>query len=110
MLRLGLVIVALLAISPRATAHDFYLSPSAHVIEPGGTVSIFMYVGTDKELDELPRSDRRVKAFDAHPASGAVLPVPGKHGSSPAGTIKLTEPGLTMIAFRSSYTDIELDA
>nr|MBA3502588.1 DUF4198 domain-containing protein [Deltaproteobacteria bacterium] len=106
-MRFGLVVAALLVAWP-AHSHDFFLAPSAHRIAVGDTVSVVMRVGSELEMDELPRSNRRIVRFEAHLGS-KVLTVEGKHGESPAGRIAFDEAGVATIVYQSSHTDIELD-
>lgn len=110
-MRLGLAVfgVALLAsVRTPVLAHDFFLAPSVHRIDKGSPVTIVMYVGSEAEMDELPRNNRRIVRFEAHHGS-KVQPVEGKHGESPAGRIAFDEPGVATIAYQSAHTDIELD-
>ena len=78
-------IVALLASSP-VLAHDFFIAPSIHRVTTGEAVTIVQHVGSETEMDELPRSNRRIVRFEAH-LGDKVQPVEGKHGESPSGRI-----------------------
>ena len=100
--------VALLVSASPALAHDFFLDLSKHSVNTGEAVSITMRVGSDLEMDELPRSDRRIIKFEAH--HDGVRPIPGKHGVSPAGKIAFDKPGVATIVYQSTHTDIELEA
>jgi uncharacterized GH25 family protein len=106
-MRLGLVVALLLAAWP-AHAHDFFLAPSQQRVGVGDPVNIVMRVGSELEMDELPRSNRRIVRFEAH-LGDKVAPVAGKHGESPAGRIAFDTPGVATIVYQSSHTDIELD-
>lgn len=106
-MRFGLVVAALLVAWP-VQAHDFFLAPSAHRIAVGDTLSVVMHVGSEKEMDELPRSNRRIVRFEAH-LGGKVQTVEGKHGESPAGRVAFDEAGVATIVYQSSHTDIELE-
>jgi uncharacterized GH25 family protein len=106
-MRFGLVVAALVVAWP-AHAHDFFLAPSAHRVTVGDPVSVVMRVGSELEMDELPRSNRRIVRFEAH-LGDHVKPVEGKHGESPAGRIAFDAPGVATIVYQSSHTDIELD-
>jgi uncharacterized GH25 family protein len=103
-----IALLATLVICAPAAAHDFFLTPSAHRIAPGDPVTIVMRVGSEKEMDELPRSNRRIVRFEAH-LGGKVQTVEGKHGESPAGRVAFEEAGVATIVYQSSHTDIELD-
>lgn len=107
-MRIALVAHALLAAATPAFAHDFFLDVSKHQVATGEAVSITMRVGSDAEMDELPRSNRRIVRFDALQGA-ATVPVEGKHGESPAGRVAFDTPGVATIVYQSTHTDIELD-
>lgn len=107
-MRHGLAAVVLVALVAPARAHDFFIAPSSHRVAPGEAVSIVMHVGSAKEMDELPRSNRRIVRFDAL-LEDTTHAVAGKHGASPAGRVAFDHAGVATIAFQSSHTDIELD-
>ena len=106
-MRSGIALLALLVAAP-ASAHDFFLEPSSHRIAKGEAVSIVMKVGSTKEMDIIPRSNRRVIKLEGHLGAEHV-PVEGKHGESPAGRVAFENAGVATIVFQSSHTDIELD-
>jgi uncharacterized GH25 family protein len=106
-MRIGIALLVVAAATP-AFAHDFFLAPSSHRVDPGDSVSVVMHVGSDQEMDELPRSNRRVIKFDAITGDD-VRALEGKHGASPAGRVALDKPGVATIVFHSSHTDIELE-
>ena len=106
-MRFRLAVLALVASSP-VLAHDFFIAPSSHRVTTGEVVSIVMHVGSEKEMDELPRSNRRIVRFDALLGDKAQA-VEGKHGESPAGRIAFDDTGVATIVYQSSHTDIELD-
>ena len=102
------IVLAVVAVSAPAVAHDFFIAPSAHRVDAGKAVSIVMHVGSEKEMDELPRSNRRIVRFEGH-LGKSVQPIEGKHGESPAGRIAFDGSGVATIVYLSSHTDIELD-
>lgn len=107
-MRLALALFALLASSP-VLAHDYFLAPSKHRIDRGEPITITMRVGFDKEMDELPRNNRKLVRFDAFIGKDT-QPVEGKHGESPAGRIAFDQSGVATIVFQSTHSDIELEA
>ena len=107
-MRLGSVLVVLALVASPVHAHDFFISPSAHRVDIGKPVSIVMQVGYDKEMDVLPRSNRRIVRFEGLLGT-TVQAVEGKHGESPAGRIAFDSAGVATIIYQSSHTDIELD-
>lgn len=102
------LIAACLLVAAPAAAHDFFLAPVKHRVARGEAVDIKMFVGWEEEMDELPRSNRRIVRFDAS-LGGETKPVEGKHGESPAGHIAFGSPGVATIVYQSSHTDIELE-
>lgn len=102
------LIAACLLLAAPAAAHDFFITPSTHRAGTGA-VSIKMFVGSELEMDELPRSNRRIERFDAHLADTDQV-VEGKHGESPAGHVSFTGTGVATIVYQSSHTEIELEA
>jgi uncharacterized GH25 family protein len=101
------LIAACLLLAAPAAAHDFFLAPAKHRVASGESVAIKMFVGSEEEMDELPRSNRRIVRFDATLGQRSV-PVEGKHGESPAGHIAFDGKGVATIVYQSSHTDIEL--
>ena len=106
-MRSGLVVAALLVAWP-AHAHDFFIAPSSNTVATGEVVSIVQHVGSEKEMDELPRSNRRIVRFESYLGDKSA-PVEGKHGESPSGRVAFDEAGVATIVYQSSHTDIELE-
>ena len=102
------LIAACLLVAAPAAAHDFFLAPSKHRVASGEAVSIKMFVGWEEEIDELPRSNRRIVRFDGYLGASSQA-VEGKHGESPAGRIAFEGKGVATIVYQSSHTGIELE-
>jgi uncharacterized GH25 family protein len=102
------LIAACLLLAAPAAAHDFFLAPAKHQVARGEAISLRMFVGWELEMDELPRSNRRIVRFDGTLGT-TTKPVEGKHGESPAGHIAFDRDGVATIVYQSSHTDIELE-
>ena len=90
-------------------AHDFWIEPSAYQAAVGSKVTIRFRVGEHFRGDPLPRDPRRVVVFKQFGPSSE-KPVPGVGGFDPAGFVTLDEPGLHLIAYRSTSAFLELEA
>jgi uncharacterized GH25 family protein len=84
-----------------ASAHEFWLEPTAFNASAGGPIGIYVCNGSGFEGWSLPRDPRRIEAFVATGPDGA-HPVVGLDGSEPAGIVRLTAPGGYVIAYRSN--------
>lgn len=107
-MRLGIALAVTIAIAAPATGHDFFIEPSAHRVKVGESLTATLWVGAPDELDEIPRSNRRIVRFEAHHGD-KVVPIEGKHGSSPAGTIAFDKPGIAQLVYESTHSYVELE-
>ena len=89
--------------------HDFWIEPSSYQAAVGSKVTIRFRVGEHFRGDPLPRDPRRVVVF-AQFGPSSEKPVPGVEGFDPAGVVTLDEPGLHLIAYRSTSAFLELEA
>jgi len=103
--------LALLAIlSPCfSLAHDFWIEPSTFRPAVGSQVEIHFRVGEGFRGDPVARSQERIVRFVHLSASGA-SPVPGVDGGEPAGAVRVTEPGLQIVGYRSNNARVDLAA
>src|SRR5262245_32992909 len=111
-LRAALLAVTL-AQSMAASAHEFWLEPTAFTTPAGTPIGVFVCNGSGYEGWSLPRDSRRIEEFVAVGADGS-HPVVGMDGSDPAGLVRLTAPGGYVIAFQSNramtvQTDLKFD-
>ena len=91
-----------------ATAHDFWLEPSAFRPAPGAEVAFRLYVGQDfhgNSMIYLP------EVFERYVYAGAdgEKPVPGLPGDDPAGKIRIATPGLITVGYRSTTFSVSFD-
>ena len=89
-------------------AHDFWIEPSSYQVPAGGKVTIRFRVGEHFRGDPLPLDPQRVVVF-SHFGPKTEAPVKGVPGLDPAGVVTLDEPGLHLIAYRSTSSPVTLD-
>jgi uncharacterized GH25 family protein len=89
-------------------AHDFWLEPSAYVLEPGEPLALAFREGHGEGL-ALPRNDGRLRRFELWGPDGA-LPVPGVDGASPAGVVPELAPGRYVAVYANTPATYELPA
>ena len=90
-------------------AHDFWIEPSSYQAAVGSKVTIRFRVGEHFRGDPLPRDPGRVVVFTQF-GPRSEKPVPGVEGFDPAGFVTLDEPGLHLVAYRSTSAFLELEA
>ena len=101
-------LLAALAATP-LRAHDFWIEPSSFRPPAPAQIQVALRVGQDFRGDPVPRDDRKIVRFVAvGPASE--VSIPGLPGTDPAGFARLEQPGLYVLAYRSSRSPIELEA
>jgi hypothetical protein len=93
-------VLAPLAASPAAVAHDWWLEPLSPVAAPGVTIEIAATVGVAWQGERVRRDPRRIRRFVAHDALGD-RPVEGAPGADPLGTTVLRGVGTTIVAYES---------
>jgi len=87
-------------------AHDFWLEPSAFRLEPGASVALRLRVGEHFVGDALPRHPAMLSQFIAA-GPGGMRPVPGQDGKDPAGVLRVEQPGLVVVGYRSRHSFVE---
>ena len=90
-------------------AHDFWIEPSSYQVAAGTKVTVRFLVGEEFRGKPLPLDPSRVIAFASFGPTSKT-PVRGVAGSDPAGVVSLDDPGLHLIAYRSTSVFLELDA
>ncbi len=103
-----LVLAAALLASP-VSAHDFWIEPSSFRPAVGSTVALRLFVGPHFEGEPFPRVPQLVSRFVAVDAAGE-RNIPGGPGDEPAGTLRITAPGLVVVGYRSFDYPVSLDA
>jgi uncharacterized GH25 family protein len=106
-LKLSLALTAILAMTATVNAHDFWIEPSTFHPAPGSILALRLRVGQDYIGDPLPRNNALIERFVAvrSAAAGEVI---GRDGGDPAGLLRIDEPGLYVIGYRSRPSFVEL--
>jgi len=108
--RLALLVVTGLALMgmPLA-AHDMWIEPTTFFPQSGQIVSLRLRVGQDLLGDPLLLDPSLVNQFVVSDGNG-VRPVVRRDGRDPAGLVRLAEPGVHVIGYRSNPSTIEIPA
>ncbi len=109
MRRLDAYVLAAVLFAAPLSAHDFWIEPSSFRPAVGSTVALRLFVGPHFEGEPFPRVPQLVSKFVLVSASGE-QPIPGGPGDDPAGTIRMAEPGLAIVGYRSLNYPVSLDA
>jgi uncharacterized GH25 family protein len=99
-LRAALLAVSL-AQSMAASAHEFWLEPTAFDAPAGRPIGVYVCNGSGFEGWSLPRDSARIEEFVALGPDGS-QPVVGRDGSEPAGIVRLESAGGYVLAYRSN--------
>jgi uncharacterized GH25 family protein len=97
------------ALAGRAKGHDFWIEPGTFRPALGSQLAISLRVGQDFRGDPVPRNPKLITRFSLISGS-AETAVSGFDGVDPAGIVRVTEPGLLWIVYRSGRTAVTLDA
>lgn len=97
---------AILLGTSRLGAHDFWIEPSSFRPAPGASVDLRLRVGEHFVGDALPRNPALLAQFIAA-GPGGVRPVPGRDGMDPAGVIRIEQPGMLVVGYRSGRSSVE---
>lgn len=109
MKRIAAVIIAVAAQTAVAHAHDFWIEPSTFRPAVGQLVSTSLRVGQEFTGDPIPRSAQLIDTFTVRAANGE-KDVVGFENRDPAGYVRVEQPGLAIIGYRSKPNPLELDA
>lgn len=108
--RLALAPALIGALAAPLQGHDFWIAPSAYRVAPETAVTLRLMVGDRFRGEALARDPRQLVRFAAVFAGDRdrERAIPGRPGSDPAGVVRLEEPGLTTIVYRSRGAIAEL--
>jgi uncharacterized GH25 family protein len=89
-------------------AHDFWIEPSRHQVQPGMGVALRLRVGTGFQGEGVPRNPLLLQRFAL---AGPVreIPATGAEGADPAGLARVEAPGLHWAVYQSTYSSVELE-
>ncbi|MEM7244763.1 MAG: DUF4198 domain-containing protein [Acidobacteriota bacterium] len=103
-----LTIVSLLA-AGSASAHDFWIEPSAHRIAPADTVDLRLMIGERFQGEPYARNPAHLRRFEAVGPSGR-WSIAGRPGQEPAGRTLFDRPGAHVVGYHSHGSLIEMPA
>ena len=90
-----------------ALAHDFWIEPSTFRPAIGRNITASLRVGQDFVGDAIPRSAQLMEAFVVHDSAGQRT-INGFENQDPAGILRINQPGLAIIGYRSKPYPLEL--
>ena len=105
---IGLFAAVLLLAAP-VFAHDFWIEPSAFRPAVGSTLGVSLVVGQRFRGDALPRNPAMIARFVLVTDAGET-PIGGRAADEPAGSVRIDQPGLALIAYRSLESPVSLEA
>lgn len=92
----------------RVFAHDFWIEPSSFHPAVGSELAVSLRVGEHFRGDPVPRADPRIVRFVLSSAAGET-PIGGLPATDPAGFVRISSPGFSLLAYRSNRTPITLE-
>jgi uncharacterized GH25 family protein len=104
-----LVLTAIVVSGASLGAHDLWIEPTKFMVEASTVVGARLRVGQDFVGDPVPRDPALIKDFVIVDSAGR-RPVPGRDGADPAGLVRMTTPGLSILGYRSNPNEIVLPA
>ena len=97
------------ALALAVCAHDFWIEPSTYRPAVGSTLGVGLYVGQGFRGDALPRNPAMIARFVLLTGAGET-PVGGRAADDPAGWVRIDQPGLALIGYRSLDSQVSLEA
>jgi uncharacterized GH25 family protein len=107
--RAAFLSLALAGLAAAARAHDFWIEPSSFHPALGSELHVALRVGQDFQGDPVPRNPKLIRSFVLVSSAGSA-PIGGLPGADPAGSIRIVDPGILWIAYRSDRSPVTLDA
>ncbi|HEY1435172.1 MAG TPA: DUF4198 domain-containing protein [Thermoanaerobaculia bacterium] len=109
MRRAGWFAAALALVAAPLCAHDFWIEPTTFRPAVGDTLGVRLIVGQKFRGDTLPRNPAMISRFVLVSDAGET-PVAGHAADEPAGAVRIEQPGLALIAYRSLDSAVSLEA
>lgn len=100
---------AVLALFGGATvlAHDMWIDPTSYRPDVGRSMGLRLRIGQDFLGDPLPRDPALIEKFVMVNGDGE-KPVVGRDGADPAGLLRVTTAGLTVVGYHSRPSPVVL--
>jgi len=92
-----------------ASAHDFWIEPSAYRVAAGAHVDVALRVGEGYRGDAVARNPAKIRRFVLVGPAGE-QPLAGDAGRDPAGSAEIGGSGLFVIGYQSLPSSVTLDA
>ena len=105
----GVLLLSLACGTVTLSAHDMWIEPSAFTPGIKETVAIRLRVGQDLLGDPLPRDPALIQEFIVEDPGGR-RPIVGRDGGNPAGFLRVTQPGMMVVGYRSKHSVSEQPA
>lgn len=105
MFRTLLPALCLACIAFSAKAHEFWIDPERHVVDPGGSVVAAIRVGQRYKGGSYSYLPPQFRRFD-YAIDGRIAPVPGRMGDRPA--VNMPAPGEGLLVLIHETTDFRL--
>lgn len=103
------LLTAALALAAPAFAHDFWIEPSTFRPAVDSTLGVRLAVGQGFRGDALPRNPAMIARFVLVTDAGET-PIGGRAADEPAGSVRIDQPGLALIGYRSLDSQVSLEA
>jgi uncharacterized GH25 family protein len=103
------LLVATFSLAASVFGHDFWIEPSTFRPAVGSTLGVRLVVGQGFRGDALPRNPATIARFVLVTGAGET-PVGGRAADEPAGSVRIDQPGLALIAYRSLESSVSLEA
>jgi uncharacterized GH25 family protein len=107
--RVPLLAAAFVLLAAPLAAHDFWIEPTTFRPAVGSVLGVRLVVGQRFRGDVLPRNPAMIAKFVLVSDAGEV-PVAGRAADDPAGSVRIEQPGLALIAYRSLDSSVSLEA
>src|SRR5262245_1666704 len=105
----SLVLCLILFFCATLSAHDMWIEPTAFLSAPGKIIGVRLRVGQDFLGDPIPRDPALINQFISVDPAG-IKEIYGHDGSDPAGLVRLAEPGIMILGYRSNPSPVVLTA
>jgi uncharacterized GH25 family protein len=107
--RAALLSLALAGLAAAVRAHDFWIEPSSFHPALGSELAVSLRVGQDFRGNPVPRNPKLLRSFVLVSSAGQT-PVGGLPGADPAGSVRIADPGILWIEYRSGSSPVTLEA
>jgi uncharacterized GH25 family protein len=102
------VLLVLVFSGSALSAHDFWIEPSSFHPAVGSELAVSLRVGEHFRGDPVPRDDPRIVRFVLASAAGET-PIAGLPATDPAGFVRVSSPGFSVIGYRSNRAPLLLE-